>query len=112
MPVDSATNTSSCSFTRRSFLKTLGVTALAAPFVTRDLIARPPSSVLRPASFGAAGMAWEDLTDGNYYMKVKIWNMGSAAAAKELYTGLLSDSYFSQDNNSWVTCTATACPTP
>jgi predicted dehydrogenase len=62
MPVDSATNTSSCSFTRRSFLKTLGVTALAAPFVTSDLIARPPSSVLRHASFGAAGMAWEDLT--------------------------------------------------
>ena len=61
MPFDSATNTSSCSFTRRSFLKTLGVTALAAPFVTRDLIARPPSSVLRHASFGAAGMAWEDL---------------------------------------------------
>jgi hypothetical protein len=64
------------------------------------------------SSYSATGMAWEDLTDGNYYMKVKIWNMGSAAAAKELYTGLLSDSYFSQDNNSWVTCTATACPTP
>ena len=51
----------SCSFTRRSFLKTLGATALAAPFVTRDLMARPPNSVLRHASFGAAGMAWEDI---------------------------------------------------
>ncbi len=34
---------------------------MAAPFVTRDLIARPPSNVVRHASFGAAGMAWEDI---------------------------------------------------
>ena len=54
-------NTSSRSFARRSFIKALGTAALAAPFVTRDLIARPPSSVLRHASFGAAGMAWEDI---------------------------------------------------
>jgi predicted dehydrogenase len=53
--------TSNCSFTRRSFLKTLGAAVLAGPFVTRDLIARPPNSVLRHASFGAAGMAWEDI---------------------------------------------------
>ena len=52
---------SSCSFSRRSFLKTIGAAALAAPFVTRDLIARPPNSVLQHASFGAAGMAWEDI---------------------------------------------------
>ena len=43
-PVNIATR----SFTRRSFLKTLSVAGLAAPFVTRDLLARPPSSVLRP----------------------------------------------------------------
>ncbi len=61
MPVDLATNTSSCSFSRRSFLKTLGTVALAAPFVTSDLIARPPSGILQHASFGAAGMAWEDI---------------------------------------------------
>jgi predicted dehydrogenase len=48
-------------FTRRSFLKTLGGVGLAAPFVTRDLLARPPNSLLGHASFGAAGMAWEDL---------------------------------------------------
>jgi predicted dehydrogenase len=52
---------SNCSFSRRSFLKTLGAAALTAPFVTRDLIARPPSGILQHASFGAAGMAWEDL---------------------------------------------------
>ena len=56
-------NTSSRSFGRRSFLKALGTAALAAPFVTRDLIARPPSNVLHHASFGAGGMAWSDLTE-------------------------------------------------
>jgi predicted dehydrogenase len=61
MPVDLATNTSSCSFSRRSFLKTLATAALAVPFVTSDLIARPPSGILQHASFGAGGMAWEDL---------------------------------------------------
>src|ERR1035437_8565230 len=61
MPVDLATNPSSCSFSRRSFLKRIGTVALAAPFVTSDLIARPPSGILQHASFGAAGMAWEDL---------------------------------------------------
>ena len=48
-------------FTRRSFLKTLSTAALASPFVTHSLIARPPSGVLRHASFGAGGMAWEDI---------------------------------------------------
>jgi len=46
---------------RRSFLKAVGATLAAAPFVTRDLIARPPSDVLRHASFGAGGMAWQDV---------------------------------------------------
>jgi predicted dehydrogenase len=49
-------------FTRRAFVKSLGLAGLAAPFVTRDLIAKPPHGVLRHASFGAGGMAWEDLT--------------------------------------------------
>ncbi|MGA2659889.1 MAG: Gfo/Idh/MocA family oxidoreductase [Verrucomicrobiota bacterium] len=48
---------------RRSFLKTLGATVVAAPFVTRDLIARPPGGRLRHASFGAGGMAWQDLNE-------------------------------------------------
>jgi predicted dehydrogenase len=53
--------TSSCSFSRRSFLKTLGAAALTAPFVTSGLMARPRNSVLQHASFGAGGMAWEDI---------------------------------------------------
>ncbi|HWX20871.1 MAG TPA: Gfo/Idh/MocA family oxidoreductase [Candidatus Binatia bacterium] len=53
--------TSPRSFSRRSFLKGLGATALAAPFVTRGLMAQSPNSVLRHASFGASGMAWSDL---------------------------------------------------
>ena len=48
--------------TRRSFLKTLGTAAIAAPFLTRHLLAQPPSRTLRHASFGAGGMAWADLT--------------------------------------------------
>src|SRR5438552_17075606 len=55
--------TPSRSFTRRSFLKTLGTAAAAAPFVTRGLMAQSPNSLLRHASFGAAGMAWTDITE-------------------------------------------------
>ena len=47
---------------RRAFLKTLGAAAIAAPFVTKNLLAQPPSRALRHASFGAGGMAWSDLT--------------------------------------------------
>jgi hypothetical protein len=61
MPADSINMMSRRSFTRRSFLKSLGTTGLAAPFVTRGLLARPPNSLLGHASFGAAGMAWEDI---------------------------------------------------
>ena len=48
---------------RRSFLKTLGTAAIAAPFVPSDLFAQPPGRTLRHASFGAGGMAWSDLTN-------------------------------------------------
>ena len=48
---------------RRSFLKTLGTAAIAAPFLTRYALAAPPSRTLRHASFGAGGMAWSDLTN-------------------------------------------------
>jgi predicted dehydrogenase len=50
-------------FSRRSFLKTLGTAAAAAPFVTTGLLARSPNSTLRHAAFGAGGMAWADLTE-------------------------------------------------
>jgi hypothetical protein len=49
-------------YSRRSFLKTLGVAAAASPFITSNLFAAPPSRRLRHASFGAGGMAWADLT--------------------------------------------------
>src|SRR5436190_13722466 len=51
------------SFSRRGFLKTLGGAALAAPFVTRGLMAQSPGSVVRHASFGSAGMALSDITE-------------------------------------------------
>lgn len=46
---------------RRQFLKVAASTVFAAPFITRDLLANPPSGQVLHASFGAAGMAWEDL---------------------------------------------------
>src|SRR6266478_7837280 len=50
-------------FTRRSFLKTLGAAAAGAPFVTRGLMAQSPNGVLRHASFGASNQAWSDLNE-------------------------------------------------
>lgn len=49
-------------YSRRSFLKTLGTVAAAAPFVTSGLMARSPNSTLRHASFGCGGMALGDLS--------------------------------------------------
>ena len=49
--------------TRRSFLKHLGAAATAAPFITRNLIAAPPSNRIRHASFGAAGMGGGDMME-------------------------------------------------
>ena len=46
---------------RRAFLKTLGTAVLGTPFIARGLLANPPSSRVRYASFGASGQAWTDL---------------------------------------------------
>jgi predicted dehydrogenase len=48
---------------RRSFLKTIGVAAVGAPFLAGCVTAPPRRQVLRHASFGAGGMAWTDLTE-------------------------------------------------
>src|SRR2546422_6314529 len=60
------------SLTRRSFLKTLGAAALGAPFVTRGLMAQSPNGVLHHASFGAAGMAWSDVTEFAKFPQFKL----------------------------------------
>src|SRR5690606_1903206 len=39
----------------------LGTATMAAPFIARDLRAAAPSGILRHASFGAAGMAANDI---------------------------------------------------
>lgn len=49
--------------TRRQFLRSAAASLLAAPFITRDLLARPPSGQVLHASFGAGGMAWADLNE-------------------------------------------------
>lgn len=59
-------------FTRRAFLKTLGTAAVAAPFVTRNLLAQSPNTVLRHASFGVGGMGWSDLTQLKAHPKFKL----------------------------------------
>jgi len=51
-------------FNRRTFLKTFGAAALAGPFLARAVVAAAQSrGVLRHASFGANGMAWEDIQE-------------------------------------------------
>jgi predicted dehydrogenase len=50
------------SYSRRSFLKTLGCAAIATPYVTSCMTGRSRNGTLRHASFGAGGMAWADLT--------------------------------------------------
>src|SRR6266850_5320676 len=60
------------SFSRRSFLKTLGTVAAAAPFVTRGLMAQSPNSALRHASFGAGGQAWSDLNEIAKFKEVRL----------------------------------------
>jgi len=64
------------SFTRRSFLKTLGTVALSSPFIARGWAAQSPNSVLRHASFGASGMAGTDLDE---FAKFKSFELAAVA---------------------------------
>ena len=58
--------------TRRSFLRQVGLAGLVAPFITRDLLAVPPSGILRHASFGASGQAGADVGElvANKFVKL------------------------------------------
>jgi hypothetical protein len=68
--------TSNSSFSRRSFLKTIATVGLGLPYITRDLIAKPPSTTLRHASFGAGGMAWSDIGE---FAKLKNFELVAVA---------------------------------
>ena len=57
---------------RRSFLQQLTAGAVIAPWVTRGLLAQSPNSVIRHASFGAAGMAKSDYTAIAKHPAVKV----------------------------------------
>jgi hypothetical protein len=59
-------------FSRRSFLKTFGAVAITAPFITRNLIASPPSGTLRHATFGASNQAWHDVTQLSNIPRFKV----------------------------------------
>ena len=63
---------SSNALNRRSFLKLVGASTLAAPFVTSNLLAQSPNSVLRHACFGASGMAGADLNEIAKFKNVRI----------------------------------------
>src|SRR5437868_1000694 len=60
------------SFSRRSFLKTFGTAAVAAPFIARGWMAQSPNGMVRHASFGAAGMAWSDVTEFAKFPQFKL----------------------------------------
>ncbi len=71
-----------CSLSRRSFLKSVATTTLAAPFVTRGLMAQSPSSVLRHASFGVSNQAWADLSEIAKSRTVEIVAMADVDASR------------------------------
>src|SRR5690349_195132 len=64
--------TSNRRFTRRSFIKTVGVAASAAPFVTTGLIAQSPSKMVRHASFGASNQAGRDIFELTRFPEVQL----------------------------------------
>lgn len=59
-------------FTRRTFLQQLAAGLASAPFITRGLIAAPPSEFVNHVTFGAAGMAMSDLKQLSTHPSVKI----------------------------------------
>src|SRR5437762_4833671 len=72
------------SFSRRAFLKQLGLAGLATPFITRGLLAVSPNSILRHASFGTSGMAGSDieaLTANRFVKLVAVADVDSNRAA-------------------------------
>jgi predicted dehydrogenase len=69
---------------RRSFLKFGAASAFAMPFITRNLLATPPSGQVLHASFGASGMAWADLTSIASHKSVKIVAVAEVDAGRAL----------------------------
>jgi predicted dehydrogenase len=59
-------------YSRRSFLKLAVAAAAGTPFITQAMKSRPPSKLLGHASFGAGGMAWEDLNQIGKFKSVEL----------------------------------------
>src|SRR5947208_240367 len=57
---------------RRTFLQQLAAGAAASSFITRRVRAQAPSRQVNHATFGAAGMAWSDLTAIAKHPAVKV----------------------------------------
>ncbi|HVO99269.1 MAG TPA: Gfo/Idh/MocA family oxidoreductase [Bryobacteraceae bacterium] len=63
---------------RRSFLQT----AVAAPFLVREMLSKPPSSTVRLAAFGAGNMAFATLDGIASHPKVKLACVAEVDAAQ------------------------------
>ncbi|MEO6035673.1 MAG: Gfo/Idh/MocA family oxidoreductase [Verrucomicrobiota bacterium] len=84
IPVDQKVINQSRPTSRRAFLKLGAASALAFPFITRKLLANPPSGQVLHASFGASGMAWADLTTIASHPAVKIIAVAEVDSSRAL----------------------------
>jgi predicted dehydrogenase len=78
------------SFSRRSFLKSIAAVGLGLPYITRNLLAKPPSTTVRHASFGAGGMAWSDISE---FVKLKNFELVAVADVDMKQTIELRDKF-------------------
>jgi hypothetical protein len=63
-------------------------------------------------SYSASAFGMETYQKDTYLLDARVWQMASAADAGKLFTGLLSNSLYSQANIRWQPCTETTCPPP
>ncbi|MBI4659897.1 MAG: Gfo/Idh/MocA family oxidoreductase [Verrucomicrobia bacterium] len=69
-------------FTRRSFLKAIATTSVAAPYFLPRLFSAPPSERVLHASFGASGMARADLTEISRHSNVQFTAVADVEPAR------------------------------
>jgi len=79
----------SLSFSRRSFLKTLGTASVAAPFVTSGLMAQSPNGIVRHASFGAAGQAGSDIHELTKFNDLKLVAVAEVDLRRRVTCGII-----------------------
>jgi predicted dehydrogenase len=68
---------------RRSFLKQAGAATIAAPLFVRNLLSQPPNRRVRHASFGASGMAGNDLNSLTSHASVTLVAVADVDTSKQ-----------------------------